>query len=84
MSFRITVTQSCQLRTYSRLCNSFDEAKQYSIELYKLQPAIPIRWCCFDDETGEELEAGIAADFFEIEEFNLNYKHRKTSGKWSN
>ena len=74
MSFRITVTQSCQLRTYSRLCNSFDEAKQYSIELYRNQPAIPIRWCCFDVETGEELEAGDAADFFAIEEFEINQK----------
>ena len=72
MSFRITVTQSCQLRTYSRLCNSFDEAKQYSIELYRNQPAIPIKWDCFDDETGEEIESGTAADFFAIEDFNQN------------
>lgn len=44
-----------------------------------MQPAITIRWCCFDDETGEELESGIAADFFEIEEFNQNYKHGTTN-----
>ncbi len=69
---RITVTQSCQLRTFARLCRSFDEAKQYSVELYRNQPAIPIRWRCFDVETGEELEAGDASDFFAIEEFEFN------------
>ena len=72
MAFRITVTQSCQLRTYSRLCNSFQEAKEYSIELYRKQPAIEIKWDCFDDETGEKFVYTDAADFFSIEEFNQN------------
>ena len=71
-SMKIIVTQQRNCFVESRLCNGFDEAREYSIELYRKHEAVPITWVCIDTDTGEELERGDASDFFEIEEFKQN------------